>query len=428
MRSLRRRLLAAGLSAALVGGAGSLVVVSRSASAAFSAGPFGAPVVVSGTDTGEPGIDVAPDGTLYVNAPAGLLSNLPGAPSFVWRSTDAGATWTLTPASLRANLPGGGDSDISVDGSGKLYMTDLWLGSATVSTSSDRGQTWVADPTNGVVVQDRQWIAATGGGVAYHVTHQIPVGLVVSKSVDGGVTYPVQSVAATAVDQTGCICPPGVLIASGTGAMAGLSDKVGVIYATSTGGVKFAHSANGGLTFANSVVSPSSSADTSLAFPVVASNGGSQLSAVWLEVSGGTSVVRFAQSPDWGQTWGAPRTLVSTGANVYPWVAAAGSKVAVTVYHTDTSGTPDSAPPGAQWFESYLESVDGGSTFSSLTTVDPTPVKSGPICTGGTNCSADRELLDFQSVAIDPAGRTNAVWTRSVDNVSDTEIRFARQT
>jgi len=42
-------------------------------------------------------------------------------------------------------------------------------------------------------------------------------------------------------------------------------------------------------------------------------------------------------------------------------------------------------------------------------------------------CSSDRELLDFQSATIDGAGRANAVWTRSIDGVSDTEIRFARQ-
>ena len=44
------------------------------APAARGAGAFGSPVVVTGLDTGEPGIDVAPDGTIYVNAPAGLLS------------------------------------------------------------------------------------------------------------------------------------------------------------------------------------------------------------------------------------------------------------------------------------------------------------------------------------------------------------------
>src|SRR6266480_4112836 len=86
----------------------------------FLSGParaatFGSPTVVTGDDTGEPGIDVANDGTIYVNAPAGLLSNLPGSASFVYRSTDGGAGWTKLPAGQRANLPGGGDSDISLD-------------------------------------------------------------------------------------------------------------------------------------------------------------------------------------------------------------------------------------------------------------------------------------------------------------------------
>src|SRR5213594_5008744 len=108
------------------------------ATAARGAGGFGAPVVVTGLDTAEPGVDVAPDGTIYVNAPAGLLSHAPGSPSFVFRSDDGGATWTLTPPGLRANLPGGGDSDLSIDpATGTVYMTDLWLGSATVSRSTD---------------------------------------------------------------------------------------------------------------------------------------------------------------------------------------------------------------------------------------------------------------------------------------------------
>src|SRR5438874_12111235 len=100
-----------------------LAVALMVAPAARGAGGFGAPVVVTGLDTGEPGIDVAPDGAIYVNAPSGLLSNLPGSPSFVFRSDDGGQTWTLTPPSLRANLPGGGDSDLAIDpGTGTLYM------------------------------------------------------------------------------------------------------------------------------------------------------------------------------------------------------------------------------------------------------------------------------------------------------------------
>ena len=57
------------------------------APAARGAGGFGAPVVVTGLDLGEPGIDVASDGTIYVNAPAGL--NLQGSPASCFARTTA---------------------------------------------------------------------------------------------------------------------------------------------------------------------------------------------------------------------------------------------------------------------------------------------------------------------------------------------------
>jgi len=399
-----------------------LVLGAVSARAAFNPA-----VVVSSADLGEPGIDAAPDGTLYINAPTGLLSSLPGSPSDVFRSDDGGASWQLLPAGLKANFPGGGDSDISLDPqTGALAETDLWLGSATVSKSTDKGQTWTANPLQGVVVQDRQWVAQAGGGIVYHLTHQIPLGLVVSKSIDGGVTYPISTIGATPVDQTGCVCPPGTLIAEG-GSTLGLSDKVGFVYATSSGGVNFARSTNGGLTFSQSTVGPATSGTTNAAFPVVANAGGNKLAAVWLEDNGSTSLIKYSQSSDWGATWSAPRTLVSDGASVYPWVAAKGSKVAISLYHSTTAGTSDTVPESAQWFETYLESTDGGATFSAPATVDSTVVKSGPICTEGTGCNGDRELLDFQALTLDPAGRANLTWTRSIDGVSNTEIRFARQ-
>ena len=143
-----------------------------------------------------------------------MLSNVPGSPSDVFRSRDGGATWTLLPAGLKANLPGGGDSDISLDpATGAIAETDLWLGSATVSRSTDEGETWTANPLHGVVVQDRQWVAQAGGGVVYPLTHQPPAGLVVSKSLDGGLTSPLHTIGATPADQTGCIRPPRTLIA-----------------------------------------------------------------------------------------------------------------------------------------------------------------------------------------------------------------------
>jgi hypothetical protein len=399
--------------------------------AAFAAGAAGAATfsttVVTGDDGGEPGIAMGKDNAIYIDAPSGLLSNLPGSPSWIYKSTDNGASWTKLDPGLRANFPGGGDVNISIaPDTGAIYGTDLWLGSATVFTSSDGGASWLANPLQGVPVQDRQWVAAASGGNVYHATHQIPVGLVVSKSTNG-LVYPFSTVAATPADQTGCVCPPGNLIAEGGGGLLGTSDKVGLIYATSTGGVKFARSTNGGITFTSSEVSPAGSADTGQAFPVVANGGGGNLAAAWMEVNGNTSTVHFARSTDWGATWTDRKTLVSAGTSLYPWVAAEGSKVAVSLYHSDAAGTPSTVPESAQWFEQYMESSDGGAAFSAPQTVDPTVVKSGPVCTGGINCSGDRELLDFQSLTI-KGGTSDLTWTRSIDGVSNTELRFARQT
>src|SRR5581483_2744391 len=149
--SARARVAGMTLAAALLA-VGMTLVLGGTARAAT----FGSATVITGDDTGEPGIDIAPDGTIYVNAPAGLLSNLPGSPSFVYRSSDGGASWTKLPAGLRSLFPGGGDSDISIDpGNGKLYMTDLWLGSATVSYSTNRGDSWTANPLEGTPIQDR---------------------------------------------------------------------------------------------------------------------------------------------------------------------------------------------------------------------------------------------------------------------------------
>jgi hypothetical protein len=390
---------------------------------ATPAGAFSTTVVTK-ESMSEPGIAVAPDNTIYIDGPEGLLSHLPGSPSPVVRSENGGATWTKTPFSLRENLPGGGDSNIAIDPSnGAIYMTDLWLGNSTVSTSSDKGNSWTANPLQGLPSQDRQWVATTGGGIVYHAVHQIPLGLVVSKG-SGGLAYPISTLAATPVDQTGCVCAPGNLIAQAGGGVLGSSDKVGLIYSTSTGGVKFAASSNGALTFTNVNVQPESANTTNAAFPVVANAGGNHLVATWLNVQGATSSVAYSDSHDWGATWSAPRTLVSGGASVYPWIAAQGSNVAISLYHTETAGTPDTVPSSAVWFESYLNSTDVGSTFSPLVVADPTAAKSGPICTEGTNCSANRELGDFQSITLDNQGNADMAWVRSINSGASTEVRF----
>ena len=98
---------------------------------------------------------------MYVNAPPGV----PGQ-SDVYRSIDGGATFSSSLLKGRTPEAGGGDADLAIDPTtGHLAMTDLWLGSSTVSTSTDHGATWMSNPVQGVVIQDRPWIATSGNGV-----------------------------------------------------------------------------------------------------------------------------------------------------------------------------------------------------------------------------------------------------------------------
>jgi hypothetical protein len=171
-------------------------------------------------------------------------------------------------------------------------------------------------------------------------------------------------------------------------------------------------------------VQPESANTTNAAFPVVANAGGNHLVATWLNINSNTSSVAYSDSRDWGATWSTPRTLIGGGASVYPWIAAQGSKVAISLYHTSTAGTPDNVPASAQWFETYLQSTDSGSTFSEPAAADPAVAKSGPICTEGTNCTANRELGDFQSLTLDNQGNPGLAWVRSINNGASTEVRF----
>ncbi|MEA2626067.1 MAG: hypothetical protein QOD06_2112 [Candidatus Binatota bacterium] len=411
-----------------------LVACLAGMAAAFSpsqAPGFSAPVVVTPPDVDfltEPGVDVSMDGRIYVNAPGGLPLS-----SYLFRSDDGGATFHLTDLSLRDLMPGGGDSDVALDPKdGTLYFSDLYLGNSTMAVSHTRGDTllFVANPAGGVPVHDRPWVATPGNGVAYFVYAQVPTGLWVSKSVDGGLTYPLATMAASLVDCSYCGAP-GNLIAEGGDPLA-TTGNVGVIYATGSGGVGFARSTDGGLDWTQAVVSKDQNdLVTTAAFAVVANAGGGKLVATWLELlldgngKANRSRVRFSRSANWGATWDAPVTLVADGTSVFPWIDARGSKVAVVLYHTSAVGSPDTVPAASQWFVEYLESTTGG-VPSTPTIVDTVPVKTGPVCTEGTGCAGDRELGDFFQVTIDPANRSNVAWAR-VKSGGATEMRFSRQ-
>jgi hypothetical protein len=119
---------------------------------------------------------------------------------------------------------------------------------------------------------------------------------------------------------------------------------------------------------------------------------------------------RVAVSHDKGQTWESDQD-VGTGFGVqnavFPAMVAGDSdRAAFAFIGTPTGGNyQDAANFKGEWHVYVATTYDAGKTWS-LTDATPTdPVQKGSICTGGTTCGKDRNLLDFMDVQIDKQGR-----------------------
>src|SRR5207248_10412903 len=149
---------------------GSPPVLGQSSSAGSPHIGFEVPAVVDPIHTnGEPDIGIDPFGKVFVSGPTGT-----GTQRSVWLgSVDGGHTFRIItpgpPPSAIAGIidpPGGGDTDLHFDRSGKQYFADLYaLACLRVATTSDSGAT-VADnflPVGGGCGTnpgaDRQWLA-----------------------------------------------------------------------------------------------------------------------------------------------------------------------------------------------------------------------------------------------------------------------------
>jgi len=151
-------------------GAGSVPLAAQTTSSASTSPPIGfeVPAVVDPIHTnGEPDIGIDPLGRVFVSGPTGT-----GTQRSVWLgSVDRGHSFRIinpgVPPSALAGTnapPGGGDTDIAFDRSGKQYFADLYaLTCLRTATTSDGGATVNQDiyPAGcaGVPGADRQWLA-----------------------------------------------------------------------------------------------------------------------------------------------------------------------------------------------------------------------------------------------------------------------------
>src|SRR5213593_4593051 len=129
---------------------------------------FSPPVVVDPIHTnGEPDIGIDSQGRVFVSGPTGT-----GTQRSTWfGSVDKGQTFRVIspgpPPSAIAGIidpPGGGDTDINFDRSGKQYFADLYaLACLRTATTTDGGATVSQEiypaGCSGIPGADRQWLA-----------------------------------------------------------------------------------------------------------------------------------------------------------------------------------------------------------------------------------------------------------------------------
>lgn len=142
---------------------------------------FRSPLQLNGDGFGyEPGVEVAPDGTIFATARKASNTNEgTQLASWLWFSRDGGASWsTLTsPAQAHERLPSK-EGDVAVDALGRLYFVDTYTADTFFSrwAPSPEGPRWESTrPLHGTTgVDDRPWLSAHGDGTVYYLANNGP--------------------------------------------------------------------------------------------------------------------------------------------------------------------------------------------------------------------------------------------------------------
>jgi hypothetical protein len=136
---------------------------------------------------------------------------------------------------------------------------------------------------------------------------------------------------------------------------------------------------------------------------------------VYLGSVGSDGKPSVAVSHDQGTTWSTPQTVgTEFGVKnaVFPaMVAGDDDRATMAFIGTPTGGNyQDTANFKGVWHLYLATTYDGGKTWVTSDATPNDPVQRGSICTGGTTCGNDRNLLDFIDVTVDKQGRVEAAF------------------
>jgi hypothetical protein len=295
---------------------------------------------------------------------------------------------------------------------GRIFQSQLAGASSIMAYSDDDGETWTQSQGSGQPAgADHQ----TVGAGSYNETavpppppHPLYANQVYYASQD------VATAIAARSDDGGLTFGPGVPMWN-VSQCGGLHGHVkvgpdGTAYVPNKGcggGQGVAASTDNGLTWAIFTVPGSTPGDTDPAVGIGSDN------TIYLGYQNGDGHPHMATSTDHGQTWidrDAGQGFIKNC--VFPQaVAGDGDRAAFGFLGTTTAGNYQGTDTFTGIWNFYIATTfDRGQTFHLVNATGNDPVQIGSICTGGTTCGGDRNLLDFNDIQVDKEGRVLAAY------------------
>ena len=385
-----------------------------------------APVTVS---DGEPSLRVDTRGNCYVGGIRGVPAGVdlwrfdlnPASPTFdpdLRNPVYLGQPDAFAPGDSTGGADGGGDIDIATSfpasPSATPIVTIVSLAAAEISSavSTNRGANFTLSPAVvPVPSDDRQWIEADRESTVY-LMYRAPVpatGLFVARSDDHGQNYPF----------TGVVNPSGT-----TPGYIDVDHASGAVYVShsSSTSLVVGRSADRGLTWKN--VTVDNTTQHGVLFDVVKVGDDGTVYAAWSDGSN----IYLSSSSDGGTLW-SEKVRVSDNTtyktNMLPWLeAGSAGRVAIVWYGTTDTANDDNA----DWqvlFAQTLNATDATPTFRQQVISDHS-IHGSNISVGGLTGSANRNLLDYFQVALDPQGAAVVAFTDD-HNDFDGNVYVTRQ-
>ena len=394
----------------------------------FDAPTFTEPAILDPTRSGgEPVMFTSPTGTLFYAAHPGYTHTTfpPSADviapssgtSYLWRSEDDGATWSIVEGVARARnplSPGVSDPDLAANDDGSLLvMVDLGpLTSVAAAVSPDDGLSW---PDARPVVSstsdrsaDRPWRAQLDG--TFYLLYNPGLEAWRMRSSTNGIDWVDHS-------QPGDASYPGAMV---------VDRNASAIYIGN--GDKVWWSEDGGATFEASPL-PTERALTGIVAQRPAVDDAGTVYFAWSELDS----IWFASSKDHARTWSAPTRLFANGTHIWPWpVAGAAGRLAVVWLGTNDTGE-DPGAMDSTW-TLHVAMVDAAASATPRiwsASLDNAVATQGGICLNGTICEAqglDRRLGDFISATIGRTGDLHVGYGTTETGHSISSPAYVRQT